>query len=93
MIKEDIITQIAADTMTRKVLVEEVINSFLDNIEKAMVNGDNVIIRGFGTFQTKERKAKVGRNIKAGIPVRIPAHIEPVFKPSEALKKKVYREV
>ena len=46
MIKEDIITQIAADTMTRKVLVEEVINSFLDNIEKAMVNGDNVIIRG-----------------------------------------------
>ena len=90
MIKEDIITQIAADTMTRKVLVEEVVNSFLDNIEKAMVNG---IIRGFGTFQTTERKAKVGRNIKAGIPVRIPAHIEPVFKPSEALKKKVYREV
>ena len=90
MIKEDIVTQVASDTMTRKVIVEEVINSFL---EKAMVNGDNVVIRGFGTFQTAERKAKVGRNIKAGVPVKIPAHIEPVFKPSEALKKKVYREV
>lgn len=93
MIKEDIVTHVASDTMTRKVIVEEVINSFLENIENAMVDGDNVVIRGFGTFQTAERKAKVGRNIKAGVPVKIPAHIEPVFKPSEALKKKVYREV
>ena len=61
MIKEDIITQIAADTMTRKVLVEEVVNSFLDNIEKAMVNGDNVIIRGFGTRKEKRKSEGISR--------------------------------
>ena len=58
MIKEDIVTQVASDTMTRKVIVEEVINSFLENIEKAMVNGDNVVIRGFGTFHTADAESK-----------------------------------
>ena len=84
MIKEELLAKVASDT---------VVNSFIENIEKALVDGDNVVIRGFGEFRNVERKAKVARNIKAGTPIHIPAHIEPDFKVSDALKKKCYREV
>ena len=93
MIKEDIMTKVAKDTMISRGAVEDVINSFLNNIEEALINNDRVVIRGFGTFKTVERKEKVGRNIKAGIPIKIPAHIAPVFEVSDSLKQKVYREI
>lgn len=93
MIKEEMMAKIASDTMISRGIVEDVVNSMLENIEQSLVNGESVVFRGFGTFEAKERKAKIGRNVKAGIPVQIPAHITPVFKASDALKKKVYREV
>lgn len=93
MIKEELLAKVASDTMVSRGTIDTVVNSFIENIEKALVDGDNVVIRGFGEFRNVERKAKVARNIKAGTPIYIPAHIEPDFKVSDALKKKCYKEV
>ena len=90
MIKEELLAKVASDTMVSRGTIDTVVNSF---IEIELVDGDNVVIRGFGEFRNVERKAKVARNIKAGTPIHIPAHIEPDFKVSDALKKKCYREV
>lgn len=91
MIKKEIISKVASDTMLKKVVVEDVINSFLLNIENALSVGDNVVIRGFGTFEVVEQKEKVGRNINEGTPMIIPAHLVPKFNASDALKKKIYK--
>ena len=56
---------------------------------EALVSGDKVQLVGFGTFESKERAARVGRNPRANIPVNIPAKRVPVFKPGSTLKSAV----
>ena len=65
VIKEELLAKVASDTMVSRGTIDTVVNSFIENIEKALVDGDNVVIRGFGEFRNVERKAKVARNIKA----------------------------
>lgn len=48
-----------------------------------MANGENIYLRGFGTFLLKERAEKTGRNISKGTSVKIPAHVIPAFKPAK----------
>jgi integration host factor subunit beta len=87
-------------TLTKADLVEEVINitelarkesetiveTIFDSIIGALQKGEKIEIRGFGSFRTRERRGRVGRNPKTGEKVEVPAKKIPFFKPSKELK-------
>lgn len=83
MTKADIIEQLAANTGLQKPTVSAIVEELMITIKNSMANGENIYLRGFGTFQLKKRAEKTGRNISKGTTVRIPAHIIPAFKPSK----------
>ena len=74
--------------MTKKD-TERVLNAALDAITASLVNGEKVHLSGFGTFEIKEREARVGRNPHTKESVEIPATTVPVFKASKVLKDTV----
>ena len=74
--------------MTKKD-TERVLNAALDAITASLVNGEKVQLSGFGTFEIKEREARVGRNPHTKESVEIPATTVPVFKASKVLKDTV----
>lgn len=89
MNKTDLI-QIAAENagLTKKD-TERVLNAAIDAISAALVKGEKVQISGFGTFETKAREARVGRNPHTKEAIEIPATRVPGFKASKALKDNV----
>lgn len=89
MKKADIINQISEQTGVPKVDVLVSIESFFTNVKNALAEGENVYIRGFGSFITKKRAAKVGRNIKKNTTVYIPEHFVPSFKPAKEFTDEV----
>ena len=74
--------------MTKKD-TERVLNAALDAITAALTNGDKVQLSGFGTFELKDREARVGRNPHTKESIEIPATTVPVFKASKVLKDTV----
>ena len=68
---------------------EVVVNNILAAIGDALGRGERVELRGFGSFYTKERDARVGRNPKTGASVQVPAKIVPQFKPGKELRDRV----
>jgi DNA-binding protein HU-beta len=82
MRKADIITQIADKTGVPKVDVLVTLESFFKEVKTTVSQGENIYIRGFGSFIVKKRAAKIGRNIKKNTAVQIPEHFIPAFKPS-----------
>lgn len=84
MTKADIIAEIARQTGTEKAVVSEVIEAFMENVKDAMIGGDEVFLRGFGSFIIKRRTEKTARNISKNTTIIIPAHNIPAFKPSKA---------
>lgn len=84
--KKDLIAAIAKRTGEKKATVEHVFNAALTEIENALLIGDAVAINGFGTFETKRREARTGRNPRTGEPVEIAASTSVAFKPTKALK-------
>lgn len=97
MTKADIINDIADKTGIEKVSVQATVETFMKSVRNAMVNGENVYLRGFGSFIVKKRAEKTGRNISKNTAIIIPAHYIPAFKPaktfSEKVKKNVKKEV
>lgn len=89
MTKAEIINQIAAQTGIAKPTVTATVEAIMDTIKQTMVKGENVYLRGFGTFLLKKRAEKKGRNISKGTSVKIPAHMIPAFKPSKEFAVKV----
>ena len=86
MTKADLIEEVSgAVEMTRKES-EVIVESILDSIVKALRSGDKVEIRGFGSFRTRRRQPRIGRNPKTGTRVEVPAKKIPYFKPSKELK-------
>lgn len=83
MKKADLISIIAEQTGVPKVDVLISIESFFTNVKNTLAEGENIYIRGFGSFITKKRAAKVGRNIKKNTSVFIPEHFIPAFKPAK----------
>ena len=65
---------------------EAIIDSIFDSFVKALRRGDKVEIRGFGSFHTRQRQPRTGRNPKTGTSVKVPAKKIPYFKPSKDLK-------
>lgn len=81
MTKAEIIAQIIAKTGIEKPTVTVVVESLMDTMEKSMIAGNEIFLRGFGSFILKKRALKTGRNISKGTTVKIPAHMIPAFKP------------
>lgn len=83
MRKADLVNQISEKTGIPKVDVLVTIEAMLKEIKTSLSKGENIYIRGFGSFITKKRAAKIGRNIKKNIAVQIPEHFIPAFKPAK----------
>jgi len=83
MRKADLVNQIAEKTGIPKVDVLVTLESMFKEIKDSLSKGENIYIRGFGSFITKKRAAKIGRNIKKNVAVQIPEHYIPAFKPAK----------
>lgn len=71
-------------------IIAEIIQTFIDEVADSLANGDNVVMRRFGSFEVREMKAKLGRNPKnPTATVKIPARAGVKFKPGKELKDKV----
>ena len=86
MNKTELIASVAQSAGLTKKETDRVISAAIDAITAALVQGEKVQISGFGTFETKEREARVGRNPHTREAIEIPATRVPGFKPSKALK-------
>ena len=89
MNKTDLIAVAAESAGMTKKDTERVLNAAIDAITASLVKGERVVLTGFGTFETKDREARVGRNPHTKEAVEIPATRVPTFKPSKALKDNV----
>ena len=89
MTKADIVNEIYKSTGLDKAAVLTTIERFMEVVKDSLANGENVYLRGFGTFQVKERAEKTARNISKNTTIVIPAHNIPFFKPSAEFKKEV----
>lgn len=89
MNKQELVNAIANETGLSKKDTEATINSFVNVVSNALVNKDKVQLIGFGTFETRERAARTGKNPQTGEALNIPACIAPAFKAGKALKEKV----
>ncbi len=89
MNKSELISAVAQASGVQKKDAERVMNAALDNITAALARGEKVQLSGFGTFETKQRQGRVGRNITTRESVKIPAKTVATFKPSQYLKEKV----
>ncbi|MBO5759706.1 MAG: integration host factor subunit beta [Rikenellaceae bacterium] len=89
MTKADIVNNIAKQTGAEKVLVQEIVEAFMENVKGSLIENEPVYLRGFGSFIIKERAQKVARNISKGTTITIPAHNIPAFKPAKSFASKV----
>lgn len=83
MRKADLINKISDKTGIPKVDVLVTLETMFKEIKYSLTEGENIYIRGFGSFIIKKRAAKIGRNIKKNIAVAIPEHFIPAFKPAK----------
>jgi DNA-binding protein HU-beta len=93
MTKADIVQEIAARTGIDKVEVLTTVEAFMSSVKKALEHGENVYLRGFGSFVVKKRARKLGRNITANTTVVIPEHYIPSFKPAKEFVEEVKGKV
>ena len=89
MNKTELIAAVAESAGLTKKDTERVVNAAIDAITAALVKGEKVQISGFGTFETKEREARIGRNPHTKEEIHIAATRVPAFKASKALKDTV----
>ena len=83
MTKAEIVSEISRNTGLDKAAVLATVEKFMEVVKDSMANGENVYLRGFGSFIIKERKEKTARNITKNTVVKVPAHKIPAFKPSK----------
>jgi DNA-binding protein HU-beta len=89
MRKADLISRISEKTGIAKVDVLVAIESFFKEVKESLREGENVYVRGFGSFIVKKRAEKIGRNIKANQAIVIPEHYIPAFKPAKTFVNRV----
>ena len=89
MTKADIVNEIAKSTGAEKVLVQTIVEAFMDNVRNSLIENENVYLRGFGSFIIKKRATKVARNISKNTTITIPEHNIPAFKPAKSFVAKV----
>ena len=86
MTKAELVERIADRTGVSKKDTGVVVNMILDNIGQALLDGDKVELRGFGSFKVKSRRSRLARNPRTGDSVTVPAKQVPYFKASNELK-------
>lgn len=93
MTKAEIVSEIAAKTGLEKQVVLTVVEGMMDTIKTSMINGNEVFLRGFGSFIIKHRAEKTARNISKNTTIIIPAHNIPAFKPAKEFMEKVKKMI
>ena len=83
MTKAEIVAKISDKLGVDKADVQAIVENFMDEIKGSLEKGDNVYLRGFGSFIIKTRAEKTGRNISKNTTITIPAHNLPSFKPAK----------
>lgn len=89
MTKADIVNEIAKSTGAEKVMVQTIVEAFMENVRNSLIANNNVYLRGFGSFIIKKRATKVARNISKNTTITIPEHNIPAFKPAKSFVAKV----
>lgn len=89
MRKADLINKISDKTGIPKVDVLVTLETMFREIKSSLAGGENLYIRGFGSFIIKKRAAKIGRNIKKNVAVAIPEHFIPAFKPAKEFVQEI----
>ena len=93
MTKAEIVADIAIKTGIEKVAVQAAVEAFMETLKSSLVHGENVYLRGFGSFIIKKRAEKTGRNISKNTTIIIPAHNIPAFKPAKTFVNEVKKNV
>lgn len=89
MNKAELITSMAEKSNLTKKDAELALKAFIESVSETLENGDKVQLVGFGTFETRERAAREGRNPRTKEIIKIPASTVPVFKAGKEFKEKV----
>ncbi len=89
MTKADIVNEISKTTGIEKALVLETVEKFMQVVKESLAEGENVYLRGFGSFIIKTRSEKTARNISKNTTLIIPEHKIPAFKPAKVFMEEV----
>ncbi len=89
MTKQEMLDKIVAKTGETKKATDETVKAFVEVVTEALAAGEKVQLVGFGTFETRERAARTGKNPQTGEALQIPAAKVPAFKAGKALKDAV----
>ncbi|PRY07850.1 DNA-binding protein HU-beta [Pontibacter ummariensis] len=89
MTKAEVISEIADKTGIEKADVQATIEAFFKVVKDSMADGNNIYVRGFGSFVNKKRAKKVARNISKNTSIIIDEHFIPSFKPSKTFIQKI----
>ena len=92
MTKADLIEEVSRKVELTRKESEVIVEAIFGSVVRSLRTGEKIEIRGFGSFRTRERQARVGRNPKTGARVEVPAKRIPYFKPSKELKDLVNGE-
>ncbi len=93
MRKADLVAAISEKTGVPKVDVLVTLETFFKEVKGSLSEGENVYIRGFGSFVIKKRAKKIGRHIKKNVAIEIPEHYIPSFKPAKIFVEQVKENV
>jgi len=93
MTKAEIVSKISDKLGIEKGDVQATVETFMEEVKSSLENGDNVYLRGFGSFIIKTRAEKTGRNISKNTTIKIPAHNIPAFKPAKVFVEGVKSNV
>lgn len=93
MTKADIVAKISEKLGMEKGDVQATVENFMEEVKGSLQKGNNVYLRGFGSFIVKTRAEKTGRNISKNTTIKIPAHNIPAFKPAKVFVEGVKTKV
>jgi len=90
MIRSELLQSLAADNPDlRPEEIEQVVDVFFEKIAERLAEGGRVELRGFGTFSTRQREGRTGRNPRTGDPVKVPPKRVPYFKPGKEMRERL----
>ncbi|MCK5637088.1 MAG: integration host factor subunit beta [Flavobacteriaceae bacterium] len=93
MTKAEIVASISEKSGIEKADVLRVVEDLMTEVKQSLNEGNNVYLRGFGSFIVKKRAEKTGRNISKNTTIKIPAHNIPAFKPAKVFVESVKKNV
>ncbi len=89
MTKAELVAEVAQEVLVTRKEADKIVETALTSIVESLRRGEKVEIRGFGSFRTRTRNARTGRNPKSGDSVEVPPKTVPFFKPSKQLRDAV----